>query len=1140
MKYNEIDSEFLSRTSLVEDEEFLDDASDFLYKRTGEVYAEPEEIYAGFMEHMRQGDVNEAVTIMDLSHIRDASDVDKEKIARLYHTYDKMNVFRDDRTLSETVDAFGDYAEGILTAPSTYIGILTGGLAKGSSIAGQQVAKAAIRKQLVSSITKRGALIGAGTEATIGGLQGERKEQIRVELDPDYEYSVGNIAAQSALSALPGGVFGGLSARKGAKQGIRAERISQIGTERVARKNAAAEEAARQTITSASDTQKRQISQILVGAGDDIRTEKLPQSEHLLSQLDDGTQIRIQGAAIELGADLKPITFADGTTERITETIARSIADGSINARNFTEVMDKYNLNSAQLALLFTADVSRAARTLQRAGQVARVRNMAEAIARQSEEGVSEGDLARALDGGFSRTDIEEISSYQQITKAFSEGFMGFEQMRRGLMTTQLQTTQRNIAGGGMRVFLDEVENIFSTGVRSAGIKLGLSSAEETVPSKMTAGSMMKYMFNQSEADVIAKAYAGAMPKEAHRLFAEFIDVADTQALSGVGGALSSFGRKMNWANMKADNFFKRAIFAGQLDRLTRSKYNKSITEMLAEGNMDKISVDMYRNATNKAYELLYQKTPSNKSAIGKFANSYLQIDKLPVVGMATGMVMPFPRFVFNQFEFVMERAPLLGIAYNAAFKKDAGYIEMGVKQLSGLAMVGAFAGFRATQGPDTKWYNYTNEKGETVNLAPMLAGFTPFLYMGDVVYRALSEKADIPKTSTIVSELGKALTGVEGFRVGADKTLFDRTIPEAFKGIYEDGEVSIRTGEELGKLAGDYVATLGYNAFSGVARDAYGLYDDEARMILETNGEIRFWDAFVMRSTRGLPAFVRDPIINSYDPDIKLKPRPVAERAEDTKVQIPLSTTVTGMNIQASESALEREFNRLNMDIYDVYRPHPFGPADVMLRQRLGDRLNKTGLAVMATDEYKNNLTSAGKRQMLKEELSEIINEEKSVVFDAIRSEIESGEDTRISLDDLEKFEFESSGNADKREQIIFEFKKKYELPQDYEVGEDSSDWSKLNDLMKAMYAKGGLVQKFAEGGMVGDPLSLSETLEEEDAGAREEAGDSYVDEMIGLGLDSKDSASRSNLRSDSKLGKPPTTGKKTSSTAAMAKKTD
>ena len=1140
MKYNEIDSEFLSRTSLVEDEEFLDDASDFLYKRTGEVYAEPEEIYAGFMEHMRQGDVNEAVTIMDLSHIRDASDVDKEKIARLYHTYDKMNVFRDDRTLSETVDAFGDYAEGILTAPSTYIGILTGGLAKGSSIAGQQVAKAAIRKQLVSSITKRGALIGAGTEATIGGLQGERKEQIRVELDPDYEYSVGNIAAQSALSALPGGVFGGLSARKGAKQGIRAERISQIGTERVARKNAAAEEAARQTITSASDTQKRQISQILVGAGDDIRTEKLPQSEHLLSQLDDGTQIRIQGAAIELGADLKPITFADGTTERITETIARSIADGSINARNFTEVMDKYNLNSAQLALLFTADVSRAARTLQRAGQVARVRNMAEAIARQSEEGVSEGDLARALDGGFSRTDIEEISSYQQITKAFSEGFMGFEQMRRGLMTTQLQTTQRNIAGGGMRVFLDEVENIFSTGVRSAGIKLGLSSAEETVPSKMTAGSMMKYMFNQSEADVIAKAYAGAMPKEAHRLFAEFIDVADTQALSGVGGALSSFGRKMNWANMKADNFFKRAIFAGQLDRLTRSKYNKSITEMLAEGNMDKISVDMYRNATNKAYELLYQKTPSNKSAIGKFANSYLQIDKLPVVGMATGMVMPFPRFVFNQFEFVMERAPLLGIAYNAAFKKDTGYIEMGVKQLSGLAMVGAFAGFRATQGPDTKWYNYTNEKGETVNLAPMLAGFTPFLYMGDVVYRALSEKADIPKTSTIVSELGKALTGVEGFRVGADKTLFDRTIPEAFKGIYEDGEGSIRTGEELGKLAGDYVATLGYNAFSGVARDAYGLYDDEARMILETNGEIRFWDAFVMRSTRGLPAFVRDPIINSYDPDIKLKPRPVAERAEDTKVQIPLSTTVTGMNIQASESALEREFNRLNMDIYDVYRPHPFGPADVMLRQRLGDRLNKTGLAVMATDEYKNNLTSAGKRQMLKEELSEIINEEKSVVFDAIRSEIESGEDTRISLDDLEKFEFESSGNADKREQIIFEFKKKYELPEDYEVGEDSSDWSKLNDLMKAMYAKGGLVQKFAEGGMVGDPLSLSETLEEEDAGAREEAGDSYVDEMIGLGLDSKDSASRSNLRSDSKLGKPPTTGKKTSSTAAMAKKTD
>jgi len=1101
MKYNEADPQYLLRQNLTLDPDFLEDASTFLYQTEGIVVSDPEEIYEAYMEHMRFSDVNEATTIRDLAVIRDSSDEMKEKYARLYHTYDKMNVFREDEDFSDAITAFGDYAEGILTAPSTYLGILTGGLAKGTAVAGQQVAKAAIRKQLVSSITKRGILAGAATEGAIGVGQGDIQERIKVELFPEYEYDVGSVALQGGLSALPGGVLGGLSARKGAKQAVRAERIGQIGAERVARKNLAATQAAEETIRAADDVKKRQISQILVGAGEEVRTEKLPQSEQLLTQLDDSTQIRIQAAAIELGAELKPIKFSDGTVERITETIARAIADGSISARNFDEIMTKYNLTSPQLALLFTADVSRAARTLQRASQVARVRKMAEAIARQSGTSVDEGDLARVIRGGFSQQDLDEMGLYQNITKAFQEGFMGFEQMRRGLMTTQLQTTQRNIAGGGMRVFLDEVENVFIAGSRQIGEALGMKPSSMTQPSKITPPSMIKYLWNQSEAELIAKAYSTALPKEATRLFAEFIDVADAQALSGVGGSLANFGRKLNFLNKHADNFYKKAIFAGQLDRLTRSKFGKSVADMLAEGEMDKITVDMYRNATQKAYELLYQKTPSTKTELGKFGNAYLRLDKQAGIGMVTGLVMPFPRFIFNQLEFFAERAPVIGLA----FSKGQGLAEQSIKQLSGLGMIGGFAVYRATQGPDTKWYNYTNEKGETTNLAPMLAGLTPFLYMGDVLYRYLSEKTEIPPVSKIVDDLQSVLVG-EGFKTGASKTLFDRTIPEAFRALTTGEEVSIRVAEEAGKILGDYAATLMYNLPSGLARDGWGLYDDEARMIIETNGEIRMWDAFMMRFTRGLPAFVRDPILEYYDPNIEIRSRPVVEKSADTKTQIPLSTSVTGLNIQAPESAMEKEFNRLGLTTYDVYKPHPFGPADVMLRDRLGDRLNEEAQAVMNTDLYKQ-YEDSGKRRMMKSRLSAVVNSERAIVFDALRERVRTGQEKRFSEEDLEKFKFESTGTSDDRRQAKAEFRKKYEKDREYDFGAPG-DYAKLNDELDALIkeldavrkAYGGLVQKFNVGGMPTpmdeqmDALSLSETLEEQ------QAPDVSVGEYLGM----------------------------------------
>jgi len=156
MKYNDANSDFLTKENLSQDSDFLDDASTFLYERTGNVYSSPEEIYDKYMEHMRFHSVNEATTLQDLIAVRRMDDETKAKTARLFHTYDKMNMFREDETLADAITTFGDYAEGILTAPSTYVSLFTAGAGKVGAVAGQQVAKAAVRKALIKGLSKQG------------------------------------------------------------------------------------------------------------------------------------------------------------------------------------------------------------------------------------------------------------------------------------------------------------------------------------------------------------------------------------------------------------------------------------------------------------------------------------------------------------------------------------------------------------------------------------------------------------------------------------------------------------------------------------------------------------------------------------------------------------------------------------------------------------------------------------------------------------------------------------------------------------------------------------------------------------------------------------------------------------------------
>ena len=152
----------INRDTLLKDEQFLDDATAFLIDRGGydpEDLMSAEDVYENYMEHFRYQNVNEVTAVNDLLYAQNADDNAKARFARLMDTYDNM-----DSDLGWA--AAGDYVAGVLTAPSTYAGIFTGGGAKVGALAAQQGVKLGIRQLLKSGVAGQ-ALRQAATKGAV-------------------------------------------------------------------------------------------------------------------------------------------------------------------------------------------------------------------------------------------------------------------------------------------------------------------------------------------------------------------------------------------------------------------------------------------------------------------------------------------------------------------------------------------------------------------------------------------------------------------------------------------------------------------------------------------------------------------------------------------------------------------------------------------------------------------------------------------------------------------------------------------------------------------------------------------------------------------------------------------------------------
>tara|TARA_R110000796_G_scaffold71283_2_gene161663 strand:- start:1298 stop:4528 length:3231 start_codon:yes stop_codon:yes gene_type:complete len=988
--YNEIEE--LDKDTLASDDDFIADAITFLEKR-GNLKGEMtrEDVYDNFMEHMRFHNVNEVTTIRDLEYAQNADAEGKKGFARLIDAYDKV----DD---SDTGRMLLDYAEGLATAPSTYIGLLTGMTGKAAAVAGTQAAKIGVRKALSSA--GQSALRAAVPEGIIGAGQGAVQSATRKETGQEEEFDYSRPITGGIVSAIGGGAIAGAGSLLGSGVGkatgsnanalARSEAANElleaarIGSAKRARVASAVTE---RTLKNADKAKVKKIKETLnsldpakVAEGRRLKQDLNPSST-LEAALGSDVINNIAAAAYRVMDTLNM-----KNDQRITEALFEKLQKGELEALGIDKILKEHNLNWDQFSLVYFAEISEAGRTLGIMG------NLKKAMKREfgpfgtlkDPEMQGLDKLLDDLDGlsnsgisSVSRTEAEDIIGNGDKVAQY---FRDIDKSGIGALTLQPATTIRNTIGGGFRIGVDAaartMDNVIEMAITGSAIPMGQNKRH------LLDGSfdVAKYMFNPQESQVVRTLFEETMPTEAKRLFR---DAADLSAATSGESKLAKFGRKAQILNTTSDNIFKQAMLASSIKRRLSDK-GIDLYDVIKNGEFGDIPDDIFKEAIKDSYEFTYQSGMRGNDIFSDLARGVIKgSDKYPFVISA---FMPFPRFVANQLKFQYQHAPLIGmldIVAGAAGvpgmlgKKSAktALRERAPKQLAGALMLTAAYNWRVKQGDGAEWDEIHKGGNDYISAAAIYGPLSTFMVAADIIYRAqtgtMSKLPQEPfkyySKAFLQASLGSTL------RTGMGMAALDKMFSSDTSKTLEKN-----LAEGLGGFFGRWTIPF------GSVKDLYGQFDPKSRLIPSTaTGDENFFDYMYKKATRNLPDFPLSSwsagmIEKDYDESA------VSPTTTGPLIAInPLEKQLFGATT-VRKSPLMQEMSRLGMNYTDTYRRDRDDKIDFYTRQVLSSRggnynLNEQLNKLINSETYKKASRSQQVKE-LKERSSVIVNDAKKV----------------------------------------------------------------------------------------------------------------------------------------------------------------
>jgi len=895
--YEFLPDEELTEDSLLQDNEFLEDASTFIYERTGEEVYEPEEIMDKFLHQMRSGQVNEISMYRDLEYAQNADDTGKQRFGRLIDTFDRMDTNFDLGTV-------GDYAYGIATAPSTIIGAGVGKI--GSQVA-IQAGRQGLKQMLMRGLTKPGIAAGAARAAAVEAPLAAIGEDVfqRTREETGLGRQEGAVAGAAVGGAVFGGLLGGVAGYFG-KQG--AEKASELS--RTAQRSIQQRKIAQRAVNAKEKEKLMQLNPELVAEGDRILKE-LNENTSFSAALPDETIESVVTAVTRMGAQIKR-----KKGQRITEAVADAIINDEITGETFENILKEHKLTKNQFTAVYVADISEAARKLGRQSQLKR-------------------KLESLAAKGAVEMDDREILEAARKPNKFFEFLRSMDRLRLGAMTSQLATTVRNTIGGGFRLGVDAMDQGF---MQAADVIKGKTSARDAFKNITSTG---RYFFNQKEAAVIQEIFSDQMPKEAQRLF---FSAASAESRVGSDSVLGKIGNTINIANTFSDSLFKRAVFASTLDRQLRTTQGRSLNDVIKAGEFNTLDKDMIKDAIEESLYFAYQQSPKIDTPLGEAGDLLIKMHRS--VPFVVSAVIPFPRFIMNQMKFVYEHMPgvpaLFGGINGSGVSKEAM-----AKQFSGGLMITAATMFRAQQDPDTRWDEIKDSRGNVINMAAVYGPFAPFMIMGDLIARGVRGEP-IDSIEKYIGETAQAL-GSPRFTGQFGLLPIDRLFDDI-----ADGKWARAAGKVVGDVLGTYTIPLATikDINSAYSRDARFIEDMDT--ILPSTGEPMLdWFAYsVHYAQKYLPRWDEE---DGLTYDVAPEDRRYSVTTGRLERVSPLEKQLFGTTRYTPKNALQSELDRLQIQRNRVYGTDPDPIRNALNQYVLGSYVPKRMNAFIISEEYQN-----------------------------------------------------------------------------------------------------------------------------------------------------------------------------------------
>ena len=979
------------------------------------------------ISHFRSFNVNEMTAGSDWNYVSAAkadsesgqsyADKGQQRLNDYRTVYNAFNSMPDFWEAEGAPGAFGDYASGIFTAPSTYVGLLLPGFGKGAGISANIAAKTSVAAML-GAAASRPVLTTMGVEAGAGALQDIAAQKTLIEADLQDEYSVGQTALVAGVSgALPAAMT--LNAVKKGAGSI----IDATTPDILAEANAAAQKARQAAGKKAQETIKKNKSQAknLENKLDALNPEKVAEGEAKKRTVADAAEISDSFTVAFLPEKRETVTaavidFAKASKlkiepeERVSAFLARAFNSMPKEKAEAVakDVFDKYNLTQDDFSNMLLADYSQAGKTLKEASDLRKIFDAAdtEIFALDKEAKRILKETTEAAEKGNNRSVLE-------VTKG---GIRALDQLRLSMMTSQVATTYRNTVSGGVRVGMDFATKILdraiATGMKGVG---GTRKGLEFGPNN-DAFAVIAGLSNRKRTNAIMEVFKSSYPAQAGRLFRELADLEKTGQNGALTDGLRRVGREFNTLNTMSDNFFKGAAFVGELERALNDRFTFAVakarkagdplpdaadfnlTEIVRKGNLNKMfqgkeGKELLDDVINKTLYFTYQRNPQ-----GPLGQALVRaMNKAPFL---TTSLVPFPRFIANALRFTYEYSPLyLMTGVRKALAKDQSNYEELSKGLVGLGMLYAGMAFRESEYAGENWWEGKTADGRTYDMRPFFPA-APYLFFGDLINKYRSGNLEEVDKNVVIGSI-QALTGTQ-MRAGFGLYAMDSAVLDYMNADPNDGD-------RLRKIGANFAANIvsTYSIPLTVAQDLDNTFlaPDDQRIARQTDSS----DTMSLIVNKSLARLPRNFVIERKISELYgTRPSEMYEsptREEPIRRETPITRQTRGILYQSRKNKLESEMDRLKIRRSEMYKKTRVPEANQLISLFMGEYASDYLVPVVIESDYYKNLDDMGKKKYLKFHISKYRTE----ILESVREYSRMYGPERYTFDPYNLAEFQS-----------------------------------------------------------------------------------------------------------------------------------